>query len=203
MQFCTTWWWYAIATHTPKTASKHPVALAWAFLCMRNGEKQIPDHKPEKCNYAPQPTTRSPKCRKRLTKSHLKAVGMTHHKGRKPEAKERPEMLISNGNTRVNKQVWLRGSTENAKKCPSKGHWVVRCGFGGVGGDRVSSSATPYNSNTVGSFLQILLVDGWLKSLRKLKLKTKNCVLVDYPPFNLPAFFNIHRVISFEIFRGK
>ena len=38
------------------------------------------------------------------------------------------------------------------------------------------------------------LVDGWLETIWKVKLKTTPCVLVDYSRFYLPPFSNIHRV---------
>ena len=64
---------------------------------------------------------------------------------------------------------------------------------------RTTPGVTLYRSNTGGTFLRLLLVVGWLKTLWKAKLKTKHWVLAIYCRFYLTPFLDIQRVINLEI----
>ena len=124
----------------PKTASNHPVALAWAFLCI--------------FGTAPQPHLFVHTCVaigyqhfRSFFGLRLTTFVMRHSYGFQVRFRQPLSAFRASG-CRLRRIVAFLGfmvrylffAIAHAQKCPSKGHWVLRCGFGGVGGDRVSSS---------------------------------------------------------------
>ena len=77
------------------------------------------------------------------------------------------------------------------------GNWVIY----GYSSPRTTPGTILCRYNTEGAFLKLLPVVGRLKTIQKVKLKTKQCIVCRL--FLLFPFFNIHTVKSFEIFPGK